>query len=362
MKLSFLCPSYNHARYIGKFLESLCAQTDPEWEAIVVDDASPDGTADIVEQFSDPRVRLIRHGYNLGMTAGLNDAFAVSTGELVTFFGTDDILKPDFVAKMKKAFSCDGSVVAAYSPLAAIDESGSETGRVIPLPSVPQERLFADMVINWNQLLSPGMTVRRSVMSDMMPLPEGMVMYTDYLLNLELLYCGKAVLLSDPVVCYRTAKSKAAGISLKSDVTSMREALEVDGLMNRVVKIIGGDLARFNQLFRQFGIEARDCADIPYLLGKAALMSPMLEKRKWGARAMMNALSNRADSERLHREFGLVYADYLKATADVAASDRLPVKCRRLRKRCRILTVVAMFLLGGIFAAMVAFCIILRAM
>ena len=341
MKLSFLCPSYNHASEIGTFLDSLAAQTDPDWEAIIVDDASTDGTAGQVKRFEDSRVRLIRHGFNRGMTAGLNDAFDASSGELVTFFGTDDVLKSDFVAEMKSMFRTESDLGAIYTPLATIDANGSSTGEIIPLPELSKDALFSELFCNWNCLPSPGMTMRRDVMARMSPLPEGLIMYTDYLMHLEIVAHCRVAFQPKPLVLYRTsAKGKGAGISMESNVTDMRSSLELDTLMNRACDIVKEDLCLFNRLFVPIGVEAKSIEEIPYLLGKVLLKSPMLEKRKWGVRKIMELLSERNLAERLHSRFGVTYADYLKLSSDVAVSDKLQTKYRRLRRRCRILYIL----------------------
>lgn len=357
MRLSFLCPSYNHGRYVGEFLASLLAQTDPDWEAIVVDDCSTDDNVAVIGRFADPRIKLLRHEFNRGMTAGLNDAFAASCGELVSWIGTDDVLKSDFVAEMKNMFRAEADLCAAYSPLATIDADGSETGKTIPLPTVAKGALFAELFLNWNCLPSPGMTMRRDVMAGMAPLPEGLVMYTDYLMHLEIASRCKVAFRSRPLVLYRTsAKGKAAGISTESNVTDMRAALELDTLMNRACGIVEGNLSLFNQLFAHVG-EAKSARDIPCLLGKLLLKSPMQEKRKWGARKIMEMLHDRSSAEWLHGQFGTTYADYLKLTADVAAADKLPAKCRRLRRRCRVLSILlAVFLAASV--VLLALCVL----
>ncbi len=56
-----LTPTYQHAAFIGPCIRSVLAQTVPDWEMVIVDDASDDGTPDIAESFHDPRIVVLRH-------------------------------------------------------------------------------------------------------------------------------------------------------------------------------------------------------------------------------------------------------------------------------------------------------------
>ena len=110
MKISFLCPSYNHARYIENFVRSVLAQTDLSWELIIVDDASTDDTWQVLQSFHDSRIKLMRHTVNRGMAASLNHAFQLSNGELVSWVASDDMLMPEFVELVKQRVTLSSAI------------------------------------------------------------------------------------------------------------------------------------------------------------------------------------------------------------------------------------------------------------
>jgi glycosyltransferase involved in cell wall biosynthesis len=93
-------PAFRAERFIDAALTSVQAQTFEELEIIVVDDASPDGTASRVQAHaaSDPRVRLLRLPVNRGQCAAANHGLAHARGDYVKFFDADDLLSPEFVA------------------------------------------------------------------------------------------------------------------------------------------------------------------------------------------------------------------------------------------------------------------------
>ena len=101
-KVTVVIPCYNHAHYLPECLGSLRAQTETAWEAIVVDDRSPDA-ADIVKQveaFADPRVRIAHHAENKGLGGSRNTGFRDAKTELVLTLDADDLLTEDCLASL----------------------------------------------------------------------------------------------------------------------------------------------------------------------------------------------------------------------------------------------------------------------
>jgi glycosyltransferase involved in cell wall biosynthesis len=97
--VSIIIPTYNRAHLIGETLDSVLAQTYPNWECIIVDDGSIDNTAEVVNNYiqKDNRFQLhYRPADRLpGGNASRNYGFEVSKGEYVNWFDDDDIMHPD---------------------------------------------------------------------------------------------------------------------------------------------------------------------------------------------------------------------------------------------------------------------------
>ena len=89
-------PVYNHERYIGAALDSLIAQIDGGWEAVVVDDGSTDGTAGIIDKYAeeDDRFRTI-HKENGGQASALNAGVKEAKGEWICWLSSDDLFESD---------------------------------------------------------------------------------------------------------------------------------------------------------------------------------------------------------------------------------------------------------------------------
>lgn len=97
-RLTVIMPTYNVAPYVREAVESVLAQSFRDFTLLVMDDCSTDATAAVVEQFQDPRLRLVRNERNLGLADNLNRALALADTELVARMDGDDIAQPDWLA------------------------------------------------------------------------------------------------------------------------------------------------------------------------------------------------------------------------------------------------------------------------
>ena len=125
-KISVLIPCYNYAHFLPECLESVRSQTFPDWEAIVVDDASTRGNAAaVVSSVNDDRVRCIRNRENRGLGATLNIAFAAATASWVVILSADDLFATTLLEAAWEIISVDSAVDVVFSDLQLFGNSTS---------------------------------------------------------------------------------------------------------------------------------------------------------------------------------------------------------------------------------------------
>jgi glycosyltransferase involved in cell wall biosynthesis len=122
MLVSVVIPAYNRANVLPRAINSVLAQTYKDFEIIVVDDCSKDNTGEVMKQFSDPRIRYIKHERNKGGNAARNTGIKASEGEFVAFLDSDDEWLPIKLEKQLPAFT-KSNVGLVYSGFIFIEES-----------------------------------------------------------------------------------------------------------------------------------------------------------------------------------------------------------------------------------------------
>jgi glycosyltransferase involved in cell wall biosynthesis len=96
--VTILMPAYNAEKYIGESIGSVLQQTFSDFELLVIDDGSTDGTADLVHSFSDTRIRYVYQTHS-GVAAALNAGLVLAKGKYIARFDADDICYPQRLEK-----------------------------------------------------------------------------------------------------------------------------------------------------------------------------------------------------------------------------------------------------------------------
>ena len=124
-KISIGLPTFNRREYLLEAIGSALAQTYTEIEIIVSDNASTDGTWEALQAFRDPRLRLLRHEHNLGMTGNFNATLAAATGEYFLLLSDDDLLEPTAIERLSAPLLDDGADLGiSWCPSTIIDSAG----------------------------------------------------------------------------------------------------------------------------------------------------------------------------------------------------------------------------------------------
>lgn len=93
--ISVIIPTYNHAHFLREALESVCAQTYTNWEAIVINNYSEDNTLEVVESFNSPKIRLENFRNNGVIAASRNRGIILARGKYLAFLDSDDLWLPE---------------------------------------------------------------------------------------------------------------------------------------------------------------------------------------------------------------------------------------------------------------------------
>lgn len=126
--ISIIIPTFNRGRLICRTLDSICGQTYPDWECVVVDDHSNDDTREIVQSYlrRDKRFTYCVNNRRKGAQGARNTGLLLAKGEWLLFFDSDDYMYPDYLDSVSSLLVDGNNMVVCYGQM--IEE---KTGKVL---------------------------------------------------------------------------------------------------------------------------------------------------------------------------------------------------------------------------------------
>ncbi len=165
--ISVVIPCYNLAQFLPDTIGSLQAQTMRDWEAIIVDDASPDKTAKVAAAFAadDPRIRVVTNKHNLYLAGALNAGIEQTRGRYILPLDADNMIEPWTLEVLSQALDRDRGIHIAYGACRFVLEDGVTRDTSISPDGVsgwPKDFSFRGQMLHQNQIPSTSM-FRREV-------------------------------------------------------------------------------------------------------------------------------------------------------------------------------------------------------
>ncbi|MBT5869497.1 MAG: glycosyltransferase family 2 protein [Nitrospinaceae bacterium] len=204
--ISLCIPAYNRARFLGSTLESLIGQTFTDFEIIVVDDCSPDDTAEVVASFDDSRIRYYRNEINLGVPFNYNYVLSLARGEFVCLFGDHDLADPCFLEKSLEIMRGNSEVVFTIPGLVVIDEQDRPVERYEK--SYPKiisgEKMLKTLLVSATCPFPITTVIRREFIEKLsLPFDPQYWWYCDINLWMKLSSMGKVGYVKEPILMMR---------------------------------------------------------------------------------------------------------------------------------------------------------------
>ena len=231
MKVSVLIPYYNDERFLRQAIESVLAQTFADFELVLVNHASTDGSRAIARSFDDQRIVHVDMPVNHGAGGGLvvEEFLNVARGEYVKFFCADDIMRSDCLAKLVGHMNSHPGLSLAFGDLEYVDISGKDLGAhwfaarpgfSANLTEVDCLRLLVDgcSFLPWI-----GSIVRRSVLLEI-ELDATMVMMFDMSIWAQLLLKGCRLSFVESVVAsYRVHDGQVSSFERQAEASVLSQ-------------------------------------------------------------------------------------------------------------------------------------------
>jgi glycosyltransferase involved in cell wall biosynthesis len=196
-KVSVNIPVYNGGKTIARTVQSVLSQSFADFELVIVNDASRDSTPQILNEFQDPRIKVIHHEQNQGISRTRNTALKNSSGDYVMILDADDLSVPDRMKKQVQAFDQDPSLDGSFSWTAGFTTNPDEAVcRYFPRPDPSETK---ELILFESPFAHSSACIRRRVMGQ--GYREDLSCAEDYAKWLELIFSGKRLhVIPEPLI------------------------------------------------------------------------------------------------------------------------------------------------------------------
>ena len=212
-RISIVIPAYKAEKTIGQTLESLKNQTFTQWEALVINDCSPDGTQPLLEKAAaeDERIRVYVNEKNSGVSFSRNRGIAMARGEWIAFLDSDDYWTPDKLEKQMALAEKYPDCGLFYTGSAFVDEEGNLFDYTLAVPEcIDYRELKKQNVVSCSSVL-----VRREWMMRYPMENDGI--HEDFAVWLRILRDGKVARgVDEPLLVYRLSANSKSGNKKKA--------------------------------------------------------------------------------------------------------------------------------------------------
>jgi glycosyltransferase involved in cell wall biosynthesis len=200
--VSVVMPVYNAERYLAMAVESVLSQTFADFELILVDDKSTDGSKAVAERYavSDQRVVVLSRATNGGVTLALNDGCRMARGEFIARMDADDVCLPTRFERQVEHLRAHADLGAVGTAVQLIDGAGARKA-IRRYPTNP--RLVEWSMFFFNSVVHPSIMMRRSALQSLEMYPNGFPRCEDYALFIQMSRGAGIANLDEVLMLYR---------------------------------------------------------------------------------------------------------------------------------------------------------------
>jgi glycosyltransferase involved in cell wall biosynthesis len=237
-KVSVIIPVYNGEKYLQETIESVLNQTYQDFEIIIVDDASTDGSPEIIKSFIKKypdKIKVFWHKKNKGCPAATkNTGIKHAKGDFIAFLDQDDVWYPDKLKKQVNILEKEQKIIANFANTDIFDESRQKIiGKKWSfIPPFPPQRLLRIRLLQGNFIQSTSSAIaKKEILNKIGGFDEKMKMTDDYELWLRLSHFGQISFLRQLLLFWRLRRSSLS----HSEVAHIKD---LEYFTNKLMKLI----------------------------------------------------------------------------------------------------------------------------
>ena len=321
-KVSIILTSFNHAQFIAQAIDSVLAQTFTDFEFIIWDDASIDNSWEIIQSYTDQRIRAFRNTRQQRGSWIINKAVAeVACGEYLAVHHSDDLWMPDKLAKQIMYLDMHPETAAVFTGVQVINEQGNiftqidhPYARIFEQPNRNRHEWLRFFLENGNALCHPSVCMRVACLKKLGGYRHGLGQLGDFDLWVRLCLRHQIYIVQEKLTAFRVLdgeKNSSAMTRRNSSAMFLNSFIIFDNY--KFIRAVEDFFAMFPELKQK--CEQKTIIPVQYMLAMRCY-----EKNYWdigelfGLRVLFELLQNNGAREILHRECNFSINDFIEMT------------------------------------------------
>lgn len=227
--VSVILPAYNHEKHIQFAIESVLTQTFQDFELLISDDYSTDGTADVIRSYRDHRIKTYWPQKNQGATINHKSLLEKAMGKYIALINSDDVWYPERLAKGVAYLEANHECAACFSWADFIDEDNhtiEQNPNVFKQPNRTQAQWIYHFYTKGNCLCHPSILIRTEVYQDLGAYNLSLRQLPDFDMWVRIIKKYKIHILEESLVQHRRFLSTNQNTSSPTITNSIRDVME----------------------------------------------------------------------------------------------------------------------------------------
>jgi glycosyltransferase involved in cell wall biosynthesis len=345
-KVSIILTSYNHEKYIRESIDSVLAQTFSDYELLILDDASSDNSWDIINSYSDPRIKAYRNEINrLGTFLFKKTLKEIASGEYIAVHHSDDVWEPVKLQKQVEFLDSHPQYGAVFTNALAIGEDSKPLNDpahnyswIFDQPNRSRYEWLNHFFYKGNALCHPSILIRKQCYEDCELGRYGLAQLTDFDMWIRLCLKYEIYVLPEKLVRFRVRANEANASGSRPE-TRIRHATEFYYLLRNFLRIetfeeMVAVFPEAKQYYRTDGFEPTFVLAMMILDDKAPHWTKL-----FGIELLFDLIGDATKAERIKLLYNFDHLDLIKITGkyDVFSVDAV-VAARAAPELKRILS------------------------
>ena len=319
-RVSVIIPSFNHEKYIAKAIQSVLDQTYQDFEIVITDDGSTDGTVNEIKKFSDSRIRLFTLEENQGTAVALNNCISKAKGEYIAVLNSDDVFLPNKLEKQIKFLDEHSDVWAVFGYAQIIDEDGNDFTdtthfyyNIFKQPNRTRFEWLNYFFYKWNCLCHPSVLARRDCYTTIGPSDPRYAQTGDFYRWIRVCLEHEIYIIPENLIKFRV-RAEESNVSGNRPEGSIRAYFEGAQVLKNFLEIKTRD--EFLQIFPEASKydEQIEKDMIPFFIARLALDSEISMHHYFAINLLFDLLGNKNTAEKIEKKYGFRYIDFIKLT------------------------------------------------